>query len=146
MPRCAAQRGVRDRCVALVVAVLLLACRASAARAQTTTCRAASAASPTSPASSTCRPRTARPNGQPIGLNYPVTSGDNLWVGGDGRAEVDYGGGQFRLAGDTNLHVSRLDDRQIALFVAQGRVIVRVRVLDPGDVGAHRHAEHADRS
>ncbi len=68
-----------------------------------------------------------------IGLNYPVTSGDNLWVSSDGRAEVDYGGGQFRLAGDTNLHVSRLDERQLALFVAQGRVIVRVRVLDPGD-------------
>lgn len=68
-----------------------------------------------------------------IGLNYPVTSGDNLWVSTDGRAEVDYGGGQFRLAGDTNLHVSRLDERQLALFVAQGRVIVRVRVLDAGD-------------
>jgi hypothetical protein len=70
---------------------------------------------------------------QPIGLNYPVASGDNLWVGGDGRAEVDYGGGQFRLAGDTNLHVSRLDENRIALFVAQGRLIVRLRVLDPGD-------------
>ena len=51
-----------------------------------------------------------------------MTDGDNLWVGDDGRAEVDFGGGQFRLAGDTNLHVSRLDDRQFALFVAQGRV------------------------
>jgi len=69
----------------------------------------------------------------PIGLNYPVTSGDNLWVSGDGRAEVDYGGGQFRLAGDTNLHVSRLDDNQLALFVAQGRVVLRLRVLDPGE-------------
>ncbi len=68
-----------------------------------------------------------------IGLNYPVASGDNLWVSGDGRAEVDYGGGQFRLAGDTNLHVSRLDENQIALFVAQGRLIVRVRALDPGE-------------
>jgi hypothetical protein len=70
---------------------------------------------------------------QSIGLNYPVSSGDNLWVGGDGRAEVDYGGGQFRMAGDTNLHVSRLDENRIALFVAQGRVIVRVRLLDAGD-------------
>jgi hypothetical protein len=70
---------------------------------------------------------------QPVGLNYPVTSGDNLWVGADGRAEVDYGGGQFRLAGDTNLHVSRLDENRIALFIAQGRVIMRVRVLDAGD-------------
>ena len=68
-----------------------------------------------------------------IGINYPIASGDNLWVSGDGRAEIDYGGGQFRLAGDTNLHVSRLDDRQLALFVAQGRLIVRVRVLDTGD-------------
>ena len=70
---------------------------------------------------------------QPIGLNYPIASGDNLWVGGDGRAEVDYGGGQFRLAGDTNVHVSRLDENRVALFIAQGRVIVRVRVLDAGD-------------
>ena len=65
--------------------------------------------------------------------NYTITSGDNLWVAGDGRAEIDYGGGQFRLAGDTNVHVARLDDRIVALFVAQGRVIVRVRVLDPGE-------------
>jgi hypothetical protein len=69
----------------------------------------------------------------PIGLNYPVAQGDNLWADHDARAEVDYGGGQFRLAGDTNLHVSRLDERQLALFVASGRVIVRVRYLQPDD-------------
>lgn len=66
--------------------------------------------------------------------NSTVTTGDNLWVSGDGRAEIDYGGGQFRLAGDTNVHIARLDDRALALFVAHGRVIVRVRVLDAGDV------------
>ena len=54
-----------------------------------------------------------------IGINYPIASGDNLWVSSDGRAEVDYGGGQFRLAGDTSLNVSRLD-RQLALFIARG--------------------------
>ena len=69
----------------------------------------------------------------PVGLNYPVTSGDNLWVGGEGRAEIDYGGGQFRLGGDTNLNVSRLDERQLALFVAQGRLVVRVRAIGPGE-------------
>ncbi len=69
----------------------------------------------------------------PIGINYPVTGGDNLWAGADVRAEIDFGGGQFRLANDTNLHVSRLDDRQFALFVAQGRVSIRVRVLDAGE-------------
>jgi hypothetical protein len=69
-----------------------------------------------------------------IGQNYPVTTGDNLWVSGDGRAEVDFGSGQFRLAGDSNVHVSRLDGSQLALFVAHGRVIVRLRVLERGDV------------
>ena len=68
-----------------------------------------------------------------VGLNYPVAQGDNLWTASDARAEVDYGGGEFRLAGDTNVHVSRLDERQLALFVASGRLIVRVRYLEPGD-------------
>ena len=70
----------------------------------------------------------------PIGLNYPVTSGDNLWVSANGRAEIDYGGGRFRLAGDTNLQVNALDDHQLALFVASGKVIVRVLSLEPGEV------------
>jgi hypothetical protein len=69
----------------------------------------------------------------PIGLNDPVAQGDNLWVDRGGRAEVDYGGGQVRLAGDTNLHVSRLTERRFALFVAAGSVIVRVRALEPED-------------
>ena len=42
-------------------------------------------------------------------------------------------GGQFRLAGDANVHVARLDDTQLALFIAQGHLIVRVRVLDGGE-------------
>jgi len=70
---------------------------------------------------------------EPIGINYPITSGLNLWVSSDGRAEVDYGGGQFRLAGDTNVHIARLDDRELTLFVAQGSVVVRIRVQDPGE-------------
>lgn len=75
-----------------------------------------------------------KPDGwQSVGVNYPVASGDNLWVGTDGRAEIDFGAGQFRLAGDSNIHLSRLDDRQFAVFVAQGRVQLRVRVLDPGE-------------
>jgi len=68
-----------------------------------------------------------------IGINYPVATGDNLWVSGEGRAEIDYGGGQFRLGPDSNVHVSRLDDAEMALFVAQGRVIVHVRALQPGE-------------
>src|SRR5512133_1518068 len=54
----------------------------------------------------------------PIGLNYPIAQGANLFAEHGAVAEIDYGGGQFRLAGDTNLHVPRLDERQLALFVA----------------------------
>jgi len=68
-----------------------------------------------------------------IGVNYPVGTGDNLWAGSESRAEIDVGGAQFRLAGDTSLHISRLDDRNFALYVAQGKVILRVRLLEPGE-------------
>ena len=68
-----------------------------------------------------------------IDRNYPVAQGDSVWTAPDARAEIDYGGGQFRLGGDTNVHVSRLDERDLALFVASGRIIVRVRYLEPGD-------------
>jgi hypothetical protein len=68
-----------------------------------------------------------------FGVNYPVTSGDNLWVAPDGRAEIDFGSGQLRLAGDTNLQVSILDEHRLALFIASGRVILRMRTLEPGD-------------
>ena len=69
-----------------------------------------------------------------IGINFPIASGDNLWVAEGGRAEIDVGAGQVRLGGATNVHVARLDDRTVALFVAQGRVMLRLRVLDPGEV------------
>jgi hypothetical protein len=69
-----------------------------------------------------------------IGRNYPIATGDNLWVAEGGRAEIDVGAGQIRLGGATNVHVARLDDRTIALFVAEGRAILRLRVLDPGEV------------
>jgi len=68
-----------------------------------------------------------------IGINYPVASGDNIWVSNDGRAEIDFGLGQFRLAANTSLHLSRLDDANFALYVAQGQVILRVRVLELGE-------------
>ncbi len=68
-----------------------------------------------------------------IGVNVPIAEGDDLWTDAGSLAEVDYGGGQFRLAGQTNLHVSRLDDHEFALFIASGSVIVRVRYLEAGD-------------
>ena len=77
----------------------------------------------------------------PIGLNYPVTAGDNLWVSANGRAEIDFGGGRLRLAGDTNLQVAALDDAQLALFVASGRMILRLRSMSGDSV--HIDTPHA---
>ncbi len=68
-----------------------------------------------------------------IGQNYPITGGDNLWIAPEGRAEIDFGSGQLRLAGDTNVQVTALDDNRFALFIASGRLILRLRTLDPGD-------------
>jgi hypothetical protein len=69
----------------------------------------------------------------PIDLNYPVTSGDNLWSGDGARAEIELGGSQLRMAASTNVNVAALDDHNLDLFVAQGDVILRVAVLEPGD-------------
>ena len=60
---------------------------------------------------------------QPISLNYPVTLGDNIWSGQDGRAEIDFGAGHLRLTRDTNIHFSQLDDRQFSAYLASGRAI-----------------------
>jgi hypothetical protein len=69
----------------------------------------------------------------PIGQNYPVTASDRLWVAPEGRAEVDFGSSQMRLAGNTNVQVAALDEHRFALFVVSGRIIVRLRTLDADD-------------
>jgi hypothetical protein len=71
---------------------------------------------------------------QPVGVNYPVTVGDNIWSGHDSRAEIDFGSGHVRLSRETNIHFSQLDDRQFSAYLASGRAILRLRALEPGEV------------
>src|SRR5689334_17392226 len=71
---------------------------------------------------------------QAIGINYPVTIGDNIWSGHDSRAEIDFGSGHVRLSRETNIHFSQLDDRQFSAYLASGRAILRLRALEPGEV------------
>lgn len=78
-------------------------------------------------------PDEADTNWQPIGINYPVTVGDSIWVGQDGRAEIDFGAGQVRLSDESNVHFSQLDDRQFSAYLASGQAILHLRVLDPGE-------------
>ena len=70
---------------------------------------------------------------QQIGINYPVTMGDNLWVSAESRAEIDFGAGQLRLANEANIHFSQLDDRQFSAFLANGRANLRLRTIDAGE-------------
>ena len=70
---------------------------------------------------------------QPIGLNYPISVGDNVWAGQDARAEIDFGSGHVRIAPETNIHFTQLDDRQFSAYLASGRAILRLRMLDPGE-------------
>ncbi len=69
-----------------------------------------------------------------VGMNYPVTSADDLWVGREGRAEIDFGDGYLRLAEDTNVHINRLDDRQVDVYLASGRIILSLRNMDAGEL------------
>ncbi len=69
----------------------------------------------------------------PIGQNYPVTVGDNVWAAEGARAEVDFGGSQMRMSASTNVNVAALDEHTLVLFVAQGELILRVSAFEAGD-------------
>ncbi|HUK19991.1 MAG TPA: DUF6600 domain-containing protein [Gemmatimonadales bacterium] len=66
-------------------------------------------------------------------LNYPLTTGDELWTDDDSRAEVSVGSTAFRLAPYTGVELLSLDDSTIQLRLSQGSVQLRVRALHPGE-------------
>lgn len=66
-------------------------------------------------------------------LNRPLTVGDRLWAGDNGRAEIELPGASVRMSELTSVSLLNLDDRIVQLQVAQGRVNVRVRTLPQGE-------------
>lgn len=62
-------------------------------------------------------------------LNYPVTTGDSLWVDRGGRAELQIGTTAVRLAPFTQASVLTLDDRRLQLRLSEGSIATRVRSL-----------------
>ena len=126
---CFARAGVQWLVAMFACVLAAIACTLS----RTTVCPRASDASRTCRERFTTRPTTKRANGRGSASTIRSRRATTCGSTATALAEVDYGGGQFRLAGDTNLHVSRLDERQLALFIASGSVIVRVRVLEPDD-------------
>lgn len=66
-------------------------------------------------------------------VNWPLTSGDSLHTGADGRAEVRIGSSALRLDADTEIRIEQLDDQHIRVWLEHGSVAVRLRSRDPAD-------------
>ena len=62
-------------------------------------------------------------------INYPVTTGDSLWVDRGGRAELQIGTTAVRLAPFTQASVLTLDDQRLQLRLTVGSIATRVRSL-----------------
>jgi FecR protein len=66
-------------------------------------------------------------------LNYPMTTGDNLWTDPNGRAELQLGGTVLRLTANTSVSILNLDDRVAQFRLAQGALAVSVREFAEDD-------------
>jgi len=62
-------------------------------------------------------------------VNRPLTTGDQVWVGDDGRAEIHVGSTALRLDANTAFQFLNLDDQTIQIQLSQGTLTVRVRNL-----------------
>jgi hypothetical protein len=65
--------------------------------------------------------------------NRPLTTGDNLWAGDDGRGELHLGSAVMRLSNDTGISFLNLNDRAIQIQLAQGTMNIRLRQLGGDD-------------
>ena len=64
---------------------------------------------------------------QPAEINRPLTGGDRVSTGGEGRAELRVGSTVLRLAAGSEVEVLRLDDAKIVLQLHSGALALRVR-------------------
>jgi hypothetical protein len=66
--------------------------------------------------------------------NRPLTSGDNLWIDRDSRAEMHIGSTAVRMGAETSVTLLNLDDQTMQLRLSEGSVLLRVRHIDDGDL------------
>ncbi|WP_250901618.1 MULTISPECIES: DUF6600 domain-containing protein [unclassified Dyella] len=66
-------------------------------------------------------------------LNRPLTSGDRLSTGADGRAELELGGGSLRMAQNTDFGLLDLNDQVAQVELTQGTLNLAVRNLGEGE-------------
>jgi len=62
-------------------------------------------------------------------VNRPLTTGDQVWVGDGGRAEIHVGSTALRLGANTAFQFLNLDDQTMQLQLSQGTLTVRARNL-----------------
>jgi hypothetical protein len=62
-------------------------------------------------------------------VNRPITTGDKLWSGDGGRAELHVGSAAVRLSGQTGFSFLNLDDRIMQMRLTEGTIYVSVRRL-----------------
>lgn len=63
-------------------------------------------------------------------LNQPLTGGDVLSTGPDGRAEIQIGAMTLRLDANSRITLNRLDDAQVHVVLDGGRVIAKLPTED----------------
>jgi hypothetical protein len=67
--------------------------------------------------------------------NFPVTTGDRIYAGRDGRAEIDVGIAAVHIGSSTEVVVTNLDDQTIQLGVDQGTIRMSLyQLLSDNDV------------
>ena len=69
----------------------------------------------------------------PAGVNYPVAVGEGFQTGPGGRAEIEIGAAHLSLAGDTEIKVTALDARNIAIKLDRGTAALRLARLAEGE-------------
>ena len=79
------------------------------------------------------RPSTANDWVQ-ASVNYPMTSGDNIWTDQSSRAELHVGSTAMQLGPQTALGWTELDDTHFQARLDQGEVEIRIRELYANDV------------
>jgi hypothetical protein len=66
-------------------------------------------------------------------INYPLSSGDRLYVDRGGRAEIDLGDVTIRLSDATDVTITNLSDNLIQIGVSSGAARLTVTALDNDD-------------
>lgn len=67
-------------------------------------------------------------------VNYPLSSGDGVWVDNAGRAEIQLGASAIRIGSGTALTFGEVSDSVTQLRVDQGAVEVYIHYLRPDEV------------